>query len=437
MNRTIVALSTPLMKSAIHIIRLNGPKVFPILNKISDFKITKIGYSIQRVSIIKNLKIVDNVLLMKFVAPNSFTGEDMVEINCHGSLFIVKTIIELCIKNGACLAKNGEFSRIAYLNKKINLIQAGAINRIINANNQRSLDLSLHCLSKEMSNSFLLVASQLFKIIGEIEVSIDYPEYDNSSCSTSIIKDLKISVSKLTKILNDSKKVAPLIEGIKVIILGKPNVGKSSLLNALIKKNKAIVSNISGTTRDCIEQSVVINGLTYTFIDTAGLRETKNKVEKIGINRVKSCIEKADIILFVVDGSKKLDKRDGNIITLLKNKKYITVVNKSDLNTLPMEGIKISAKNLKIAPLLDKLIKEAPKAGIKSSILLPDEHSLVLLEQSISLLSLSLRSLVQKQPIDLIVEFLHDAHNLLLTISGTHQDYNFIDKLFDSFCVGK
>ena len=328
--KTITAIATPLMKCAIHIIRISGDDAYEIVNSIIDKPITKEPYKISRANIYDNGELVDDVLLLKYVAPKSYTGEDMVEITCHGSVYVAKKILSLLIEHGASMADHGEFTKRAFLNNKITLLQAEGINNVINSNSEKSLKIANKWKNKKMSDWIQKMADDLFKITGQIEVNIDYPEYDDVPQIT--VSDMKSKINQiinnLKKIINDSKEVIPLLNGIDVAIVGSPNAGKSSLLNAFLKQNVAIVSNVPGTTRDIIQYSVVIDGVTYNFIDTAGIHKPTDKIEKVGINKSKEAIKKAKLILFVIDRSKKENADTKKIYQLIKRKPHIVVLNK-------------------------------------------------------------------------------------------------------------
>lgn len=440
--KTIVALSTPLMKSAIHLIRLSGHDAYEIINKITDKTITKKTHTIQYTNIVdENNKKVDDVLIFKFVAPKSYTGEDMIEISCHGSIFIVKKIIDLLITNGAVLAQKGEFTQRAYLNQKINLLEAESINNIINANSETGLKIARNPIDNKLAQKLEKIADDLFQIIGQIEVNIDYPEFDDlpDIKNQTIISKLITASKWLKKLTANTLKVLPLMHGINVAIVGKPNVGKSSLLNALLNQDKAIVSEISGTTRDTLEYEVEINGLTYNLIDTAGIHKTNNKIEKIGINKAKENIDKSQIVLFLVDNSKSIDKNDEDIYQLVKDKKHIIVLNKADLKAKQkrFKGIEISAKNKNIKALLEAINSLNSNLSIDNIDLLPSDNDVKIINHCVDLLNLVISELKKNQPIDLFITFLHQVLDNINDLLGKSEHYDFIDELFKNFCVGK
>jgi tRNA modification GTPase len=443
MNNTIVALATPPMNGAIHIIRISGSSTYSIINKITSSKITKIGYSIQRTFIVENKQKIDDVLIMKFVSPKSFTGEDLVEINCHGGYFLANKIINLLVENGCTLAKKGEFSKRSFMNKKISLIQAHSINTLINAKNDKALsigNIGLHTNTTKKINEFI---EKMFDILGIVEVNIDYPEYNDVKQldQKKLIASLTSMVKEMEKIIKDSSIAMKYVNGFNIAIIGKPNVGKSSLLNAFIKEDKAIVSNIKGTTRDAIESSINIKGLTFNFIDTAGIHnKTNNKIEKYGINKSKDVLNKADLILFVIDGSRKIDNDDKQILNLIKDKDYIIVNNKSDLKQVNnnLNSISISAKKNDINKLINTIVKKVATIKYDSeSIILQTYDTIATLKSIKNTISNCIIDLKQDKPIDLTMEYLHEAYLQLLDIVGKNEDYSFIDEMFEKFCLGK
>ena len=439
--QTIVAIATPLMKCAIHIIRISGTYCYEIVNKITSKKIKKDGYTIQHVNIYDHDKIIDDVLVLKYVAPKSYTGEDMIEITCHGSPFIANRIVELLIINGAKIASPGEFTKRAFLNNKINLLQAKGINNLINSNSNASLKIAHKSIDKKTSEQITKIASSLFQIIGQVEVNIDYPEYDDVP---QISKDeIKTRLTKIIKSLNNivdnSNKVVPYINGINVAIVGKPNVGKSSLLNAILNENKAIVSSIPGTTRDIIQYSAIIGDIAYNFIDTAGIHTPNDRIEKVGIKLSKNTIKNAQLILFVVDGSKKITKEDKQIYKLIKNKNHIIVINKSDIKQFKTDfaGVKVSAKTKDISNLINEINKSAMNYDADLDIVLPSQNDINLTKSVINILNDVLVKLSSNEPLDLLIEDLKLSHNKLLGILGQNDDFDLVNELFKNFCVGK
>lgn len=445
LNNTFVALATPYLSSAIAIIRINGENAYEIVNKITDNKLIKKGYSVQKLFIYdQNKQIVDESIFVKFVSPRSFTGDDLIEINCHGGPVVIDKIMSLLIQNGARIAEHGEFTKRAFLNNKINLLQANSINNLINAKTNSLAKLSINGLVNNKANKLEEIKNKLFDVVGKIEVNIDYPEYDDVEVinHSSYIEYLSNVSNMLDKIINDYNSASYLYNGINVAIIGKPNVGKSSLLNALLKKDKAIVSNIAGTTRDIVNDSIIINDILYNFIDTAGIRESKNKIESLGVKRSLKAINEADFIIFLIDSSKKLNDQENKILKKLKNKDYIVVKNKSDLNkdiNKDINGIKISVKNNDINNLLDYLNN---KFKYDDSVLNKDQSiaSKNELNQLINIkatIDNSINKAKENYPLDVLVDDVTKAYKNLAILLGEATDFDILDHLFKNFCLGK
>lgn len=331
---TIVALATAPLKSALAVIRLSGTDALSIFAKVFDKDISKISSKkIVYGHIYDDSEIIDEVVALLFVGPKSFTGENVVEIICHGSMLIANQIIQLFLKHGARLAVQGEFSSRAYLNGKIDLIQAEAINDMINATSNEAKKLSLLSLEGETSKIVIPIKVKIADLLSNIEVNIDYPEYEDIGVVTKqqVIQELTAINEDISKLIAQGHQGKIIKEGINVAIVGRPNVGKSSLLNALLNEEKAIVTDIAGTTRDIVEGQVKIRGITLNLFDTAGIRESSDFVESIGIDKAKKSIQHADLIIVVLDASQTLTSEDEQLIEMTKDKKRIVVYNKSDL----------------------------------------------------------------------------------------------------------
>lgn len=440
--KTIVALATAPLNCAIHIIRVSGDEAFDIVQKICKNKINKVGFTIQRANIIdQDKKPIDDVLLMKYVSPKSYTGEDIVEINCHGGVFIASKIIELLVKNGASYAKRGEFSHRALLNGKINIINAYGINNSINATNLTSLRMAQNSVNNTLTKKIQSFIEEIFKLIGTIEVNIDYPEYDgvdNVDNKTLISRLTKLN-SKLKELYEFSKVGYKVTQGFNIALVGEPNVGKSSLLNKLLHENKAIVSNIPGTTRDIVEGRINYKDITFNFVDTAGIREKANKLESLGIKKSFEELEKADLIILVLDSSKKNSKHEESLIKKIQNKNHLIVLNKSDLSRKnKTEGFLFSCKKSKVESLMNLIHKTVcDKDFIKSDMAyLQTADQIGTLNKAIVEIDSVIEKAKQHQPIDLLVEQLHNCYNQLNELIG-NGDLDFLDKLFANFCVGK
>ena len=310
---TIVALATAPIKSALAIIRVSGDDAFKIVSKCFSKDITEIKErTLLFGNIVNENKVVDEVVLAIYKGPKSFTGEDLVEIICHGSVLIANEIIELLIKYGARYAINGEYSSRAFLNNKIDLIQAEAINDVINATTKEAKELSILSLKGNTSELILPLKKRIADVISLIEVNIDYPEYEDIEVANKnhVIELADELIPQIDSLVLNGEKGLIIKEGIKVALVGKPNVGKSSLLNALLGESKAIVTDIAGTTRDIVEGEINLNGIVLHLLDTAGIRDSDNQIENIGVNKSKETISKADLVIILLDASKELDKED-------------------------------------------------------------------------------------------------------------------------------
>ena len=335
MEDTIAAISTSLGIGAISIIRVSGKDSIKIVNKI--FK----GKNLEEVSshtinygyIYENDKLIDEVLVMIMKSPKTFTTEDIVEINCHGGISTTNKILELLLLNGCRLAEKGEFTKRAFLNGRIDLEEAEGVMDLINSKTDKDRELALNQLSGKVSNLIKDLREDLIQILSNINVNIDFPEYDDVEEITIPLMKEKLEKinSKINKILEESKNGKIIKEGIKTSIIGKPNVGKSSLLNALIEENKAIVTDIEGTTRDIVEGTLNINGILLNILDTAGIRKTNNVVEKIGVDKSLELINESDLILYVLNNNEELTEEDYNLFNQIKTKNYIVIINKNDL----------------------------------------------------------------------------------------------------------
>ena len=439
---TIVALATPPMKSALGIIRVSGDDAFDIVSKCFNKDIRNIDKRTLLIgSIIDGDKEIDEVVLAIYKGPKSFTGEDLVEIICHGSLLITNEILELLISKGARYATNGEYSSRAFLNQKIDLIQAEAINDVINATTKEAKDLSILSLKGDTSSLIVPLKTRIADILSLIEVNIDYPEYEdievaNKEKVVEVIDELLPQIDKLVK---EGQEGLIIKEGIKVAIIGKPNVGKSSLLNALLGESKAIVTDVAGTTRDIVEGDINLNGIVLHLVDTAGIRESKDVIESIGISKSKESIEKADLVILVLDSTSKLDDYDEQILKLSKDKNRIIVYNKADkLNDLSKDKIYVSALNGDISPLKEAILN---KVGVSNEAFsnpsLNNTRQLGLLKSVKESLLKAKEDALNDLSIDLVSVSLMDAYTSILEILGEANQIDISKEIFSRFCVGK
>lgn len=445
LNETIVASASAPVNQAIAIIRVSGTDAYFLVNKVFSKNIEQQkGDTLIYGNIIDlNKNKIDEVVLACYRAPRSFTGEDVIEINCHGGVLVTQKIIQLLLSLGMRLAERGEFSRRAFLNNKINLIQAEAINDLIFAENEHTLKTAINSLGKKTTNLINNLSDKLLTLIANIKVNIDYPEYDGVEEVTNevAIKEVKAFLKEIETIKQHSKVSQTIKEGIDTVIIGKPNVGKSSLLNALLKEEKAIVSDVQGTTRDLVEGKINLGEISLNLIDTAGIRATNNKIEKIGISKSHQAVEKAQLVIIVIDGSQPLTKEDKELLSLVKDKNYIIAINKSDLGLkLEMDGaVKISAMNQDINNLVTAITKKIINSDIdfNNELILSNTRQLACLDKVEISIKKTLNELKQLVTVDLAIIDLEEAYNELLSIQGKLNEVDLIDEIFKRFCLGK
>ena len=442
MFETIVALATPPIKSALSIIRLSGDDVFDVVGKcfnksLKDIKEKTIIYG----HIVDNNEKIDDVVLLAYKGPKSFTGEDSVEIICHGSPLICKQIIETCIKNGARMATNGEFSSRAYMHNKIDLVQAEAINDVINATTKEAKNLSLLSLDGKTSSLLAPIKKRLADILSLIEVNIDYPEYEDIEVANkeTIIQIIDELLPQIDALLDDGKKAKIINEGVKIALVGKPNVGKSSLLNAFLGEDRAIVTDIAGTTRDVIEGHTCIDGIAIHLFDTAGIRESNDVIESIGVGKSLQTIKDADIVVVVLDSTSQLDDEDKKILEYTKEFDPIVVYNKCDsLNDKQSGVLAISALNKEIKPLIDAIKN---RLGLDEKVFskpaLNNARQLGLLAKVKESLLIAKEDAQNDLTVDLISTSLFDAYTSILEILGEVNQLDLAKEIFSRFCVGK
>lgn len=425
-------------------------KMFIPKNKQSIEEIK--GYTIKYGNIVDNGEVIDEVLVSYFKAPKSYTMENMCEINSHGGNIIVKKILELCLKNGAELAEPGEFTKRAFLNGRIDLVQAESVIDIINAKSEKEVKTGIKQLEGLLSKEIAEIKQEIMDVMINIEVSIDYPEYDVEDVANAEITDMLDSVKKKLERLERSFDNGKVIkEGIKTAIIGKPNAGKSSLLNAILKEDRAIVTEYEGTTRDTIEEFVNINGIPLKLIDTAGIRETKDEVEKIGIAKSRETANAADLIIAIFDASKEIDEEDLEVIDFIKNKKAIIILNKMDLKAKIDENNenlkKLSGNIIKMSALknigIDKLYEKITEMFNLNEINLDNENVITnvrqknLITKAIENVKKAKKTIEQKMPIDIVAIFIKDILEDLGKITGEVVTEDIIEEIFANFCLGK
>ncbi|MCQ2752668.1 MAG: tRNA uridine-5-carboxymethylaminomethyl(34) synthesis GTPase MnmE [Bacilli bacterium] len=434
--KPVIALATAPIKSALHIIRISGDNCFSIVSRFFSVNLTKDKKkSIHFGYLTYQHKTIDQVVVLTYPHPHSFTGEDVVEIITHGNLLIDQQIIDLMLANGMRMATNGEFSSRAYLNHKIDLVQAEAINDLINATSKESQEIISYALKGETSKLLLPIKKSLLDLIANLEVNIDYPEYQDIEVVNR--KKIKQVLSKcqntIRQLIKDGSEGLIIKDGLKVAIIGKPNVGKSTLLNALLKEDKAIVTNIPGTTRDIVEGDVNLDGITLHLLDTAGIRVSKNKIETIGVKKTFKAIKEADLVVYLKD--RVTDERLVN----LPKQKVIEVINKADLiKKKDSKHLYISAKKGNITPLI-KAIKRL--AGVSDATYhhpsFANARELGLLKRADTLISEILNENKKQTPMDIMAVLLNDLLNNVQEIFGEKASLDLTKEIFSRFCVGK
>ena len=458
---TIAAISTAMGNGGIGIIRMSGKESFEILNKIFiNSKNKKInidnikGYTMQYGYIInsKTGEKIDEVLVSFFKNPKSYTREDMCEINSHGGMIVEKQILEQCIENGAILAEPGEFTKRAFLNGRIDLSQAESIMDLINSKTDKEAKASINQLEGELSTKIKEIKGDLLDLMADIEASIDYPEYDiEETTNEKALNKLDNVTNKLVELKNSFNKGKILKEGIKTAIIGRPNAGKSSLLNKILKEERAIVSEIEGTTRDTIEEYININGIPLKIIDTAGIRDTSDKIEKIGVEKAINVLNDAELILAIFDNTKDLEKEDIDILNLIKNKNSIILLNKTDLKESNLENnsellntnkkiIKISAKEGNGINDLYKEIENIFQINdleTGKEIIITNIRHKNQIEYAIKSLNNAKDAINNNMPIDIISISIKQCLEDLSKITGENVSEDIIKEIFSKFCLGK
>ena len=440
-NDTIVSLCSGAVKAAISVIRVSGSSSFDIVNSVFSNKKEKQHQKVYYGYIKDEDEIVDEVMVAYYKGPHSFTAEDMVEISCHGNMYIVEKILELLISKGARIADRGEFSQRAFLFKRIDLVNAEAINDLINASSKQAVKLALSGLKGLTSSYVDELSNGLLDVISQIEVNIDFPEYDDIEQLTfdSVLPSINNFLVQLDKVIDDTKKGQTIKDGINTVILGKPNVGKSSLLNALLKEDKAIVTSIAGTTRDIVEGKIDFYGLTLNLVDTAGIHESNDFIEQIGINKSLESLKKAQLVLLVLDGSRELEDEDYELLEKTKDHTRIIVINKNDqeLKFKMDEAVYISSVNKDLKELEVKIKEIFKDLSYNDEPLLFNARQLGLLNQAKGHLLEAKHQAENGQVIDLISIDLKQAYVCILEILGKNNAEGLLDNIFSKFCLGK
>ena len=436
---------------------MSGKNCFEILEKIFKPKKPEIieeikGYTMKYGHIVEKEKIIDEVLVSYFKEPMSYTTENMCEINSHGGNIVMKKIVEVCLKNGAQLAEPGEFTKRAFLNGRIDLTQAESVIDVINAKSEKEVQAGIKQLEGGLSKEISTIKQEILDVMVNIEVAIDYPEYDVEEVTNNeimnMLNSVEIKLNKLEKSFDNGKI---LKEGIKTAIIGKPNAGKSSLLNRILKEDRAIVTEFEGTTRDTIEEFVNINGIPLKLIDTAGIRNAKDEVEKIGIHKSKEIAKNADLIIAIFDASKPLSKEDKEILEIIKGKKVIILLNKIDLQQeLHKEDkdfkevtdsiIEISAlNNIGIDDVYAEITKlfEINEINIDNDLVITNIRHKNLIHQAIESIKKTKETMKEKMPIDIVAVYIKQILEDLGNITGEFVTEDIINEIFSKFCLGK
>lgn len=454
---TIAAISTAVGNSGISIIRVSGDKALDVVDKIFVSKNNKSikdmnSYTMRYGTILslKDRSVIDEVIVSYMKGPKSFTAEDVVEINCHGGAYPTKSVLEEVLKSGARIAEPGEFSKRAFLNGRVDLSQAEAIMDIINSKTEISMKSAVEQSKGKISSEITKLREKLLELIAHIEATVDYPEDDLEEMTGQKVSiELENILNEINMLIDTADEGKILREGLSTVIVGKPNVGKSSLLNLLLKEKRAIVTDIPGTTRDVIEEYINISGVPIKIVDTAGIRETEDEVEKIGVEKSKEKIEAADLIIFMVDSSKGIDSEDVEIINAIKSKKYIVLLNKCDIGKCTDKNqlsclneeyvINFSTKTGQGLNELKELIKELFFKGDISSkelIITNSRHKEALIKGKRSC-EAALDALKNTDAIDLASIDIRNVWTYLGEITGDTLEEDLIDKIFKNFCLGK
>ncbi len=439
MNDTICAISTPLSEGAISIVRLSGSEAVAIADRIFDKDLKKrVSRTITYGHILDQNEIVDEVLVSVFLAPSTYTREDVVEINCHGGVYNTRRILALCIQEGARLALPGEFTQRAFLNGRIDLSQAEAVNDLIRADSEFSHRAAVRELSGSVSRLLHPLLEDIVNVIAQIEVNVDYPEYEDVEEMTDhlLIPRLQDWISRLKEMIREAENNRFLTRGIKTVIVGAPNVGKSSLLNALLEQDKAIVTEIAGTTRDLVEGYVHLDGILLNLIDTAGIHETGNVIEKIGIEKSKKAIEEADLVILLLEAGKEESEEEKQLRKLCENRELIVCYNKNDLAE-ETRGLSISAKNGDIDELKKAIRDRFEEKMIVGNDVLNNERQTGLAKAALKSLENALLETQNGTEADLVSIDIQKAYTSLKEILGEVNREDLIEALFANFCLGK
>ena len=453
MNDTICAIATSQGVGAIAIIRVSGEESIKIVNKIFKGKNLEDvdSHTINYGHIVDGSEIIDEVLVSVMKSPKTFTTEDVVEINTHGGIASTNKTLELLLENGCRLAEPGEFTKRAFLNGRIDLLEAEAVMDMIDAKTEKQRKMAVNQIDGKTSNLINELRNDMVQIISNINVNIDYPEYDDVDIITNdiLVPKIKNLKDKIKTILKESENGKIIKEGIKTSIIGRPNVGKSSLLNALLQEEKAIVTNIAGTTRDIVEGQITINGIILNMIDTAGIRKTEDMIEAIGVEKSLKIMEDADLVLFMLNNNEEISEDIKELLKKINTKKYLVLINKKDLEKkLKKEELNIDKNkivelsiinNEGIEELKEKIIEmfNINELETKDPTYLSNSRSISILKRCLKRIEDIEKSLIDNMPIDMIELDIKNIWEELGTINGTNYEEELLDEMFSRFCLGK
>lgn len=454
---TIAAIATGMTNAGISIVRMSGDDALEIIDKIykspkKTKKLSKVeSHTVHYGYILDGDQTIDEVMVLVMRAPNTYTREDVVEIDCHGGVVVTKKILETVIKYGARVAEPGEFTKRAFVNGRIDLSQAEAVIDVINAKNEYALSSSLSQLKGNILNKIKEIRDNVIHDVAFIEAALDDPEHiEIGNFSEKLLDNVNKNITVLDKLIESADNGRLLREGIKTVIVGKPNAGKSSLMNILLGEDRAIVTDIAGTTRDTLEETINIHGITLNIVDTAGIRETEDIIEEIGVKKAKENATNADLVIYVVDGSRELDENDYEIIDMIKNRKSIILLNKTDLNLvidmknledkINKDVIPISAKDGRGIEMLENKVKDMfyeGKLDFNDEVYITNvRHKTAIIEAKDSLIQVK-QSIMDGMPEDFYSIDLLSAYNTLGSIIGEMVDDDLVNTIFKEFCMGK
>lgn len=437
LHDTIVSLSTALAIQAVSIIRLSGDRALEITEQLLKKSLSNQDHRLTYGFVHENEQLVDEVIVLVMKAPHSYTREDVVEIQCHGGIYVTQKILSLVLGLGARLANNGEFTQRAVMNGRIDVSQAEAVNDLVNADSEQSAQLAIQGLKGSIKQLIEPLKEELLAIIAHIEVNIDYPEYDLEEMTRKTLYPLcKDFEKKLMTLLEEAKSGITMRNGVKTAIVGKPNVGKSSLLNALLNEDKAIVTEIAGTTRDVVEGFIRLKNVSLHLLDTAGIRESEDRIERLGIDKTYQMIEQAELVLFLVDAGVGLDTEEESLLSKIDPDKLMLIYNKKDLKSKP-DRLEISAMHRDIQSLVDAINAryEVHQFVFKRPVL-STQRTVGLAMQALNAMRQALLSIEVENEIDLINIDLREAYQALHAI-GSLDDVSIQDEIFSRFCLGK